>query len=94
VVRRRLRASKRLTGSAQILSVETSTKTEGTDPGYLRRIALRVEIPGRSAYDATAADVPMNSDEIAAMQRGRTVAVTVGAVDPQDVWIDFSQPIT
>jgi hypothetical protein len=94
VVRRARRASKRLTGTAQVLSVETMTKTEGRDSADLRWIALRVEIPGRPTYDATAADVYLDPDELAATQPGKTVSVTVGFADPQDVWIDFSQPIT
>jgi hypothetical protein len=94
VVRRARRARKRLTGTAQVLSVETMTMTEGPDSGDLRRIALRGEIPGRPTYDATAADVYLDPDELVATQPGKTVSVTVGFADPQDVWIDFSQPIT
>jgi len=93
IVRRR-QASKRMAGTAQVLSVETMTTTGGPVPSYTCRIALRVEIPGRPPYEATSSNGDfMTPVEIAAMQPGKTVAVQIDSTDPQDVWIDFS-PIT
>jgi hypothetical protein len=88
---RKWRASKRLAGTAQVLSVETMTTTEGPDPSHTCRIALRVEIPGRPPYDATSSNGEfMTPVEMAAVQPGKTVAVQISSTDPQDVWIDFS----
>jgi hypothetical protein len=90
VVRRR-RASKRVAGTAQVLSVETMTTTGGPDPSSMCRIALRVEVPGRPPYDATSSNGEfMTPAEIAAVQPGKTVAVQILSTNPQDVWIDFS----
>jgi hypothetical protein len=90
VVRRR-RASKRVAGTAQVLSMETMTTTRGQGPSYTCRIALRVEIPGRPTYDATSSnDDFMTPVEIGAVRPGETVAVQVDSTNPQDVWIDFS----
>ena len=90
IVRRR-RASKRMAGTAQVLSVETMTTTEGPVPSYMCRIALRVEIPGRPHYDATSSNSDfMTPVEIAAVQPGKTVAVQIDSTNPRDVWIDFS----
>ena len=47
IVRRR-QASKRMAGTAQVLSVETMTTTGGPVPSYTCRIALRVENPWTS----------------------------------------------
>jgi hypothetical protein len=88
---RRWRASRRVAGSAQVLSVETTTTTDGPDPSYTCRIALRVEIPGRAPYDATSSNGEfMTPAELTAVQPGKTVAVQVNSSDPHDVWIDFS----
>lgn len=91
VVVRRRRASKRVAGTAQVLSVETMESTGGSDPTCMCRIALRVEIPGRPPYDATSSNGDfMTPVEIAAVQPGKTVAVQIDSKNPQDVWIDFS----
>src|ERR1700761_4456640 len=88
---RRWRASRRVAGSAQVLSVETTTTTDGPDPSYTCRIALRVEIPGRAPYDATSSNGEfLTPAELAAVQPGKTVVVQVNPSDPQDVWIDFN----
>lgn len=88
IVRRR-RASRRVAGTAQVVSVEPMTTADGSDPTY--RIALRVEIPGRTPYDATSSNGEfLTPAELAAVQPGKTVAVQVVSTNPQDVWIDFS----
>jgi hypothetical protein len=91
IVVRIVRRRKRVAGTAQVLSVETMTTGEGPVPSYTCRIALRVEIPGRPAYDATSSNGEfMTPIELAAIQPGKTVAVQVDSTNPQDVWIDFS----
>ncbi len=91
IVVRIVRRRKRTAGTAQVLSVETMTTPGGPIPSYTCRIALRVEIPGRPAYDATSSNGDfMTPSEIAAIQPGKTVPVQVDSSNPQDVWIDFS----
>ncbi|WP_146221132.1 hypothetical protein [Mycolicibacterium moriokaense] len=70
------------------------TKTEGPTPRYMYRIALKVQIPGRPTYDATASSGGfVDPVEMAAIQPGTTVAVRVLQANPEDVRIDFHQPI-
>jgi len=88
IVDRRRRTHKTKTGTAQVLSVETMTKTEGLNPRCMCRFALRVEIPGRPTYVTLSRPEFMTPEEIAAMQPGKTVAVRVDTANPQNVSID------
>lgn len=85
-----------LTGTAQILSVRTLGAVGDPQQGRQRavgRIHLRVQVPGREPYDATARQNfrPWAYDSI---QVGRTVAVQVDSTNPQKVRIDLSRPTT
>jgi hypothetical protein len=88
---RRDRPSKRVAGTAEVLSVDTMATTEGSDPSSTCRIVLRVHIPGRAPFDATTSNGEfLTAAEVGAVQPGKTVTVLVDSTDPQDVWIDFS----
>ena len=85
-----------LTGTARVVSVRTLGAVGDPQQGGQRavgRVHLRVEVPGREPYDATARQNfrPWAYDSI---QVGRTVAVQVDSTNPQKVRIDLSRPIT
>ena len=81
-----------LSGTAQVVSAAPLTALEANYlgiqvvTGRLCRLGLRVEIPGRPPYDATVL-APL-------MQQGTRLAVWVDSVNPENVRIDFNQPIT
>jgi hypothetical protein len=90
-----------LEGKAQVLSVEGTARpvTMGWGSGWRARdravqcrIGLRVEIPERPPYDVTVKRI-LDMVELAAMQPGRTVAVQADSANPQNVRIDFNQPM-
>jgi hypothetical protein len=82
-----------LTGTAQVLSVKTHGAVGNYPARAICRIRLRVALPGREPYDATAKQnfLPWVLDHI---QPGRTVAVQVDSTNPQNVRIDLSQPVS
>ena len=81
-----------LRGTAQVVSAGPVTALEAQNLGFqvvkgrLCRLGLRVEIPGRPPYDATV-PAPL-------MQQGSRLAVWVDSANPENVRIDFNQPIT
>jgi hypothetical protein len=93
---RRRRASQfkgpALTGTAQVVSAAPVTgwdlRSLGTQiiKARLVRLGLRMEIPGRPPYDATVT-APL-------MPRGTRLTVWVDSANPENVRIDFNQPIT
>ena len=80
-----------LRGTAQVVSAGPVTALEAQYLGFqvvkgrLCRLGLRVEIPGGPPYDATVL-APL-------MQQGTRLAVWVDSVNPENVRIDFNQPI-
>ena len=85
-----------LTGTARVLSVKTRGAVGDPLQGAQRavgRIRLRVEVPGREPYEATARQ-NFRPWVYGSIQIGRTVAVLVDSINPQRVRIDLSQPIT
>ena len=91
-----------LRGSAQVLSFKKTGATEFRSLGYIPtrntryicKIELEVRIPGREPY-LTVVGKLLNRAERAAVRRGMTVQVRVDPDDePQNVRIDFDQPIT
>ncbi len=91
-----------LSGSAQVLSFKKTGATELKALGYrptrntryVCKIELEVHIPGREPY-LTVVGKPLNRAERAAVRPGMTVQVRVDPDDdPENVRIDFTQPIT
>jgi hypothetical protein len=80
-----------LTGTARVLSVERIARVEG--PEHPLRIGLRVEILGRQPYDV-AVDRYVDIIHVPRLQPGAIVPVQVDSANPQNVRIDFNQPMT
>jgi hypothetical protein len=80
-----------LTGTAQVLSLET-TGGVINNVNYVCRIGLRVEVRGREPYDVTVRRlIPVTA--MAAVQPGSIIAVQVDSANPHSVRIDLSQPV-
>jgi hypothetical protein len=81
-----------LTGTAQILSVKQTAGSTQEGRNLPLQIGLRVQVPGRQPYDVT---VKRRVDlvHVARVQPGATVPVQVDATNPQEVGIDFNQPL-
>jgi hypothetical protein len=79
-----------LTGTARVLSVETTGVAVGESRRPVCRIGLRVQVRGREPYDVT-----VRQDFLAweMPAQGETVSVQVEAANPQKVRIDYSQPV-
>lgn len=83
-----------LRGTAHVLSMQTTGSTisfSGQDY-YVCNIALRVEIPGCEPYDVTIQQ-RVHLLSIAPLQSGAAIPVLVDSTNPQNVRIDFSQPM-
>jgi hypothetical protein len=84
-------------GTAQVVSVQETDVGFGPVDGptdELRcKIALRVQLPGRAPYDTTILQLVDLVDHRPNLQPGATVVVTADSADPQNVRIDFTQPI-
>ena len=80
-----------LAGTAQVLSVERIAKVEG--PEHPLRIGLRVQIPGHQPYDV-AVDRYVDVIHMPRLHPGAVVPAQVDSANPQNVRIDFNQPIT
>ena len=79
-----------LTGTARLSSMEQTGQV--TNQQSVWRIGLRVQIPGREPYDVTLQQ-PVDPMVTAALQSGAAIPVQVDPVNPQNVRIDFNQPI-
>jgi hypothetical protein len=98
-------------GTGQVASVQRTRISKGSgeigsrddDVEVQCQIALRVQLPGRSPYDATIhqfVDHEMLPGLTSAvrpgvpyLQPGATVVVAADSANPRDVRIDFTQPI-
>lgn len=79
-------------GTAQILSSPAPRPTTDLDIVKVKcRIELRVQLPGQPPYDATTYQL-VNTDMLPFLP-GSTVVVTADSANPQDVCIDFAQPL-
>ncbi|BBZ40048.1 hypothetical protein [Mycobacterium conspicuum] len=77
-----------LTGTAQVLSVQTTGMT--VNDSYVLQIALRVQVPDRPPYDATVSR-RIHPIQMAAIQPGRIIPVRVDATDPNVIEFDFNR---
>jgi hypothetical protein len=79
-----------LTGTAQVLSVQTT----GTmiNQSYVLRIALRVQVQDRQPYDVTVSR-RIHPIQMAAIQPGRIIPVQVDATNPNVVEFDFNRSV-
>ena len=82
-----------LTGVAQILSVQQTTGPMREGMNLALRIGLRVQVPGRQPYDVTVKRT-VQLNHLARVQPGATIPVSVDPTRPENVRIDFNQPIT
>jgi hypothetical protein len=93
-----------LTGTARVLAIPSLSVISGgagalgnvllTGPQRrLCNIALRVEIPGHEPYDATVWKV-IDRNQVLAMESAIAHPVEVDSANPQNVRIEFNQPIT
>jgi len=80
-----------LTGTAWVLSVEQAPGSN--EYSLALQIGLRVEIPGHQPY---LVEVKRRVEiiHVSRVQPGATFPVQVDAANPQNVRIDFNQPIT
>jgi hypothetical protein len=79
-----------LQGFGRVLSVQST----GTmiNQRYVCRIALGVEVPGRGAYTVEVRE-SIHPLQMAGMQSGAAFPVLVDSANPQNVRVDFNQPI-
>lgn len=77
-----------LTGTAQVLSVQTT----GTmiNQSYVLQISLRVQVQDRPPYDVTVSR-RIHPVQMAAIQPGAVIPVRVDAADPNVVEFDFNR---
>ncbi|WP_029114545.1 hypothetical protein [Mycobacterium sp. URHB0044] len=84
-----------VSGTAEILSLKVARWVIG-NPGRGERpcvLGLRVQVPGREAYEVS---IRQHIEQFALalrVQPGRIVPVEVGEANPQHVRIDLSQPV-
>jgi hypothetical protein len=79
-----------LQGSARVLSVQSTGAM--INQRYVCRIALGVEVPGRGAYSVEVRE-PIHPLQMAGMQSGAAFPALVDSANPQNVRVDFNQPI-
>jgi hypothetical protein len=79
-----------LTGTAQVLSVQTTGAM--INQRYVLKIALMVQVPGRGPYSVFVSR-QIHPIQMAAIQPGRIVPVQVDAANPQNVQFDFNRPV-
>jgi hypothetical protein len=79
-----------LQGFGRVLSVQST----GTmiNQRYVCRIALGVEVPSRGAYTVEVRE-SIHPLQMAGMQSGAAFPVLVDSANPQNVRVDFNQPI-
>ncbi|OBK49101.1 hypothetical protein [Mycobacterium sp. 1081908.1] len=80
-----------LTGTARVQQMAPGVGSWSIPPVYW--IGLRVEVPGREPYDASAKQQVPKEAYRALRRAGGTVAVQVDSTNPHYVWIDFTQPV-
>jgi hypothetical protein len=79
-----------LTGTAQIIGMAQDL----VSGGEWCCINLRVHVPGREPYDVSITQRVPTEQFCHFRGGGGTVAVQVDATNPENVWIDFAEPIT
>jgi hypothetical protein len=83
-------------GTAQVVSVQETDigfgPVDGPTDELRCQIALQVQLPGRAPYGTTILQL-VDLVHRPNLQPGATLVVTADSADPQNVRIDFDQPI-